>query len=145
MPNICDNRLAIAGPPEVVMDLVQSLQGKEQPLDFECLVPMPDVLLGPQGEIRGPSGFPRWYEWARTNWGVKWNAWGGVRRGYGRTGRVRYRFLTAYGPPSEFLDGVAARWPQVTMRLEFSVELLGDGNGLWRDGARAELHDEIPI
>jgi hypothetical protein len=106
---------------------------------------MPDELLGPKGEMRGPSGLPRWSEWARVNWGVKWNAWSGARRGYGRTGRVRYRFLTAYGPPSEFLDRVAAGWPQVTMRLEFSVELLGDGDGLWRDGARDELHDEISI
>jgi hypothetical protein len=31
MPNVCDNRLAIVGPSEVVMELVKSLQGEEQP------------------------------------------------------------------------------------------------------------------
>jgi hypothetical protein len=144
MPNVCDNRLAICGPPEAVMQLVRTLESEEQALDFNTLIPTPDELNGPEGEAVGESGFPRWYEWNRTNWGVKWNTWEVVRRGYGRTGRVRYRFCTAYGPPAEFLDCVAARWPEVTMTLTFDVELLGDGDGLWRDGVRVKLHDEVP-
>jgi hypothetical protein len=143
MPNVCLNRIAISGPPTVVMDLVRTLAGDEEPFDFEQLIPMPDAFLGAAGEEVTPTGLPRWYLWARTNWGVKWNAWGGSRRGYGRSGRVRYRFCTAYGPPSEFLDRVAFRWPEVTMRLVFEVEFLGAGDGLWTGGARVALRDEV--
>lgn len=145
MPNVCDNRLAISGPPEIVMELVRSVEGPEEALDFESLIPVPDEIDGPAGQALGESGLPVWYEWARIHWGVKWNAWGGRRRGYGRTGRVRYRFFTAYGPPDAFLDQVAASWPQVTMELEFWVEFLGEGTGLWRDGKRIKLHDEVVV
>lgn len=145
MPNVCDNRLAISGPPNAVLELVRSVEGPEEPFDFETLIPVPAEMSGPDAQQPGESGLPLWYEWARTHWGVKWNAWGGRRQGYGRTGRVRYRFFTAYGPPDAFLDHVAAKWPQVTMRLEFSVELLGEGGGVWTDGRCIELDNEVPV
>ena len=143
MPNACENRLAITGPPGSVMELVRWLEGEDSRLDFERLVPMPPGLRGPAGNTLGASGLPLWREWANANWGVKWNAWSVVRQGYGRTGRVRYRLRTAYGPPSEFLDRVAERWRDVTITLTFDVELMGDGSGLWRDGERVELHDQV--
>jgi hypothetical protein len=145
VPNHCENGLAISGPPEIVMELVRAVDGPEEPFDFETLLPVPPEIAGPAGQEQGEPGLPVWYEWARTHWGVKWNAWGGRRRGYGRTGRVRYRFFTAYGPPDAFLDHVAARWPEVTMELEFWVELLGEGTGLWRDGRCVDLDDEVPV
>src|SRR4051794_4660151 len=97
MPNCCDNRLAIAGPPDVVMELVRLLEGPEEKLDFERLLPTPrDLLEGADYDAPGiPDELPGWYQWHREHWGVKWNAWGASRRGYGRTGRVRYRFSRA--------------------------------------------------
>lgn len=70
---------------------------------------------------------------------MKWNAVSVTRRGYGRTGRVRYRFFTAYGPPTEFLNALARRFPRVEMDLTFEVELLGDGRAAWRGAQLAEL------
>ena len=75
MPNVCDNRLAISGPPDAVRELVRSVGGPEEPFDFETLMPVPAEMLGPEGRQPGESGLPLWYEWARTHWGVKWNAW----------------------------------------------------------------------
>lgn len=138
MPNWCDNRLAIAGPPAVVRLLVEELEGPEQPLDFEQLLPTPGELVDGAGNRAAgmPAELPGWYQWRLEHWGVKWNACDVARRGYGRTGRVRYRFFTPYGPPMEFLDHVARRYPEVGMDLVFAVELLGGGRASWRAGAR---------
>ncbi len=147
MPNWCDNRLAIAGPPDVVMELVRLVDGDEQQLDFERLLPMPQDLLDGADDDAPASiadGFPGWYLWRQEHWGVKWNASDVTRRGYGRTGRVRYRFFTPYGPPAEFLDDLAALMPEVSMQLSFEVELLGDGRAAWRDGHRVEHEERVP-
>jgi hypothetical protein len=144
MPNWCDNRLAIAGPPKVVQALVCELQGPNGVLDFETLLPTPSDLIvaEPQRILPGdPTEFPDWYAWRHENWGVKWNAAEASRIGYGRTGRVRYRFFTAWGPPAEYLDFVAQRYPEVSMSLTFDVEMMGTGAGSWRGGDLVELYD----
>lgn len=93
VPNLCDNRLAIRRDAEVVMALVESVQG-DVSFDFERIVPMPKHIRGGGAYDGGlPVGtFPGWYQWSRERWGTKWNAYGVSRRGYGRTGRVRYLF-----------------------------------------------------
>jgi hypothetical protein len=133
MPNTCANRLAIHGPRDVVEDLVRVVASEDQMLDFERLIPTPGQVKDSVGDGAGGAD---WRGWRIANWGVKWNAWEVVRAGYGRTGRVRYRFRTAYAPPLPILDHIAARWPQVTMILSFEIEMLGEGQQLWRDGAR---------
>jgi hypothetical protein len=113
------------------MELVEQLAG-DQALDFEKLLPTPAHLL--EERTAGLRGLPGWYEWRREHWGVKWNAEGVRRRGYGRTGRVRYRFHTPYCAPIEFLDHVASLWPDVTMELTFDVEQMGGGAVSWSAG-----------
>jgi len=137
VPNWCVNRLAIAGPPAAVKLLVEELASPDAALDFAALRPTPPELLADQPVPA--EGFPDWYEWRRTHWGVKWNASDVTRRGYGRTGRVRYRFMTPYGPPSAFLDFVAARYPEVAMSLSYDVESLGRGMAAWAGGGRTSI------
>jgi len=95
VPNWCVNRLAIAGPPAAVKLLVEVLASPDAALDFAARRPTPPELLADQ-PVQA-EGFPDWYRWRRTHWGVKWNTSDVTRRGYGRTGRVRYRFMTPYG------------------------------------------------
>jgi Ferredoxin-like domain in Api92-like protein len=142
MPNWCDNRLAIRGAPGEVMDLVALLEG-EEPLDFERLLPMPEAIRdgGDYEAHRGRDGFPGWYQWSCEHWGVKWNASYSSRRGYGRTGRVRYRFLTPYDPPMEFMHELAASFPGLEFDLVFDIEMWGQGRAEWRDGELTELVD----
>jgi hypothetical protein len=134
MPNICDNRLAVEGPRRVVEELARSVEGDEQPLDFGRVVPMPD-RLGCFADT-GAGSESGVHDWRLANWGVKWNAWGATRQGYGRTGRVRYRFFTPYGPPIPVLDQIAERWPPVMLTLTYGVELMGEGRLVWREGTR---------
>ena len=144
MPNWCDNRLAIAGPPNVVMELVRLLEGPEEKLDFERLLPTPDDLHAGAGyRVPGDGDpLPDWYEWRCEHWGVKWSARDVKRRGFGRTGRVRYRFFTPYGAPHEFLDHVAELAPEIAMWLSYDVELLGYGHAVWRDGRQVEYEEQ---
>ncbi len=127
------------------MELVSLVEGDE-PFDFEQLLPMPEGIRdGADYDAPGiPDALPGWYQWAREHWGVKWNAAYVTRRGYGRTGRVRYRFLTAYGPPTEFLDELALRFPDVEMDLVYDVELLGGGAAYWRDGRLTGYEGDDP-
>src|SRR5437016_3667433 len=108
VPNWCDNRLAIRGAPELVMELVELVEG-DGVFDFQRLVPMPDKIREGGAHQAGGlgNGLPGWYQWSVENWGVKWNAWDVTRRGYGRTGRVRYRFFTAYKPPWPVFNALA--------------------------------------
>jgi hypothetical protein len=141
MPNWCDNRLAIRGARNVVIELVELLEG-DTPFDFERVLPMPKTIQDGGAYDGGMLDmFPGWYQWSRQNWGVKWNATSVTRRGYGRTGRVRYRFFTAYGPPTELLDELARRFATVELDLSFDVEMLGCGSASWRDGARVEYEE----
>jgi hypothetical protein len=121
VPNDCVNRVAVRGPAADVINLVTLLEGAS-PFDFERVVPAPG----------GASD-----SWARRNWGVKWNAWRVTRQGYGRTGRVRYRFFTAYAPPIELLDQLSRRFPSLQIELDYDIELLGGGRIAWARGTRA--------
>lgn len=78
MPNWCVNRLAIAGPPAAVKLLVEELVSSDAALDFAALRPTPPELLADQPVPA--EGFPDWYRWRRTHWGVKWNASDVTRR-----------------------------------------------------------------
>ena len=108
-------------------------------LDFEQVLPTPaDLLDGADYEAPGiPTQLPGWYAWRREHWGVKWNASAVRRTGHGRTGRVRYRSLTPYGPPAALLDRLSAAFPEVAMESTYEVELLGHGAARWRAGTRS--------
>ncbi len=145
MPNWCDNRLAIRGTSLVVRELADLMDG-DTLFDFNRIVPMPKhVRDGGAYDGHLPNSFPGWDQWSREHWGVKWNAAYVTRRGYGRTGRVRYRFFTAYGPPTELLDELAARFPAIEMDLTLVVEFLGYGDASWRNGELVEYNEVGPF
>jgi Ferredoxin-like domain in Api92-like protein len=145
MPNWCDNRLAIRGTPAAVRELVELAEG-DIPFDFERILPMPKHIHDGGAYDGGLSSdtFPGWYQWSCEHWGTKWNAWDGSRRGYGRTGRVRYRFFTAYDPPLPVFAELARRFPSVEIELTFEVELWGSGRAAWRDGELVDYSDDMP-
>jgi hypothetical protein len=144
MPNWCDNRLAVRGAPVVVRELVEYVEG-DGPFDFERLLPMPRHIRDGGMYDGGLSvdTFPGWYQWSRERWGTKWNAWDASRRGYGRMGRVRYRFFTAYGPPIPVLDELARRFPSIEVDLAFEVELWGTGHAAWREGELVDYDEDM--
>lgn len=98
MPNHCDNKLTVEGPPKEVQrwmadNIKPSKQhGDKLTFSFEHAVPMPEELretVSPvrlEGadptttkekaqRLRNEHGADNWYDWACNNWGTKWDAY----------------------------------------------------------------------
>ena len=58
-------------------------------------------------------GDNNWYDWANTNWGVKWDCSDvSAQEEYGDT-EIVYRFDTPWGPPTPMYDLLVAKFPEV--------------------------------
>jgi hypothetical protein len=120
MPNWCSNRLTITGPEADVQAFKTKAvgyspwfkpEGDPDVINFHSLVPVPeDVLKAGYGSAG--------YDWERENWGCKWGPSDPTildeREGY-----VEYEFSTAWSPPGQFLQTVAAQWPALLFVLEY--------------------------
>lgn len=120
MPIWFINKLSIQGPQQVVEEFAKFAEG-ESPLDFERLVPYPDVVNGPHDE----ADLPRIdkYEWLAKNWGTKEQAreielWPLETRENG-TAKVGYYFVTSFGPPLPVIKQASALFPSLHFRLFF--------------------------
>lgn len=140
MANWAYCKLAVEGKPEdlkafrnrVRSDHLDDYTGKRVPIDFEKHVPMPPEI----SRESPPNTFPEWYHWRNEHWGTKWNAmYPSGPRGSFKSGRLQYRFQTAWAPPEPWMDVVASEHPNLYFELEFEIEL-GWGGGLlrWRRG-----------
>ena len=96
---------------------MERVQTDEQPLSFETIAPTPAELLK-QG----------WYEWRIEHWGTKWDAeFEDVTEPLRvRRTRATYVFLTAWGPPVEWLRPASEAFPELTFRLDYV-----DGSGAY--------------
>ena len=139
-----------------------------RPVDFEKIVPMPDslqvksgiearVAQSPdewEGHAERPGfdqkvykrclenirlhGHPTWYEWCRANWGTKWNAY--------QQHVVDHNILefqTAWNMPYQFMQMLAARFPDVEFVVEFADEDIGSncGTATYRGGVLVSLEE----
>jgi hypothetical protein len=107
----CQNRLTVSGPGEELQSFVDRVQTDEQPLSFETVAPTPAEFLK-QG----------WYEWRIEHWGTKWDAeFEDVTEPLRiRRTRATYVFLTAWGPPVEWLQPASEAYPELTFRLDYA-------------------------
>jgi hypothetical protein len=126
MPNIVFNRLAVAGPPADLAAFVERVCGPDEDeearhLDFRRHVPIPaDLERRETIESDDRAGLPPWYWWATENWGTKWNAMGAEVEGGPASGRVIYKFETAWSTPDPWLFVVSAAHPTLTFDHEFA-------------------------
>lgn len=73
--------------------------------------------------LRAKYGTDNWYDWCNIHWGTKWNAChseGLLPRE--TTHMLVYTFDTAWCPPVGIIHALAAKFPQLSFRLEYSVE-----------------------
>ena len=157
MPNLVDNVLTVTGSAdelrrfkrEVRSEDVDVASGRRIPLDFERHVPTPpEALHGRVGAAaRAPAKSPNrpgdWdsHVWRTEHWGTKWNAMHPTLRGTLKSGRLIYRFSTAWGVPEPWLDAVAKAHPALTFELKFDVEYGGRGFGRWARGRRVRASE----
>jgi Ferredoxin-like domain in Api92-like protein len=147
VPGWTYNTLTVKGPHELLRVFKRAVCGAErdpetgrrQVLDFSRHRPMPPEVLTETGGS-APGGQPRWIAWRIENWGTKWNAVSPTLSGTLQSGELRYRFRTAWTPPVEWLQSVAAAHPGLRFELTYEEEL-GQFRGVLRLEAGRVVED----
>jgi hypothetical protein len=77
MPNHVTNEIKFYGKQENINKVLKLIEGNNEYIDFNAIVPMPDnIYMGNLGEReRIIYGINNWYDWSISNWGTKWNAY----------------------------------------------------------------------
>ena len=124
MPNWCDNRLRIFGPPDEIEKFQRQATGHApwlseherqttapSPLNFHRLLPVPaEVLAQHNGDVLE--------KWQVANWGTKWEADETELVDEWDTG-VCYGFNTAWSPPIALLKSIGPNWPTLKFLLHY--------------------------
>lgn len=100
-------------------------------VDFALLVPPPDNLETGSCSGKHDPGVVCWYEWNRTYWGTKWNAYDG-RIEHLDDGRVQLRFDTAWSHPYPVIEALFEKFPDATIEVKHADEDLGGGVGWYK-------------
>jgi hypothetical protein len=155
MPNWCSNKFSVTGEPEQLAVFLQALE--DRVFSFQKLVPMPEDLRNistggcqingvmhhqwletPDGPKALTEEFKRdllekhgcldWYSWSCANWGTKWDVREGVKlHGSLKDGELYCHFDTAWSPPTEFLNTLSKKYPELTFTLYYAE----GGVGFW--------------
>jgi Ferredoxin-like domain in Api92-like protein len=153
VPNWSYNVLTVTGPSERLREFkhaVRSAQpdpetGKRAVLDLGRHLPMPPELLADKGDLAA-GRLPDWSACRLEHWGTKWNAMWPTLSWTLRSGELRYRFQTAWTPPVEWLQFVAAVHPALAFELTYQEELdhfsgvmRFEAGGIVEDRCRSDL------
>jgi hypothetical protein len=157
MPNHISNLLTVDGSRHRVTTLFETIKPSEPDnkdvIDFEKIIPMPphifrgSPIMDEDGEITGYGlsaadeekyGAENcWYQWSRTHWGTKWNAYSSVIRGNG------IYFQTAWHAPFPVIAALTAQFPDFTITLQWADEDIGRNAGkiIYGPGGVFSRHD----
>lgn len=123
MPNWCQNTITVDGKEEHRREFVAKNKGfawedskKEREyfdLTFDAGVPIPL-------SIRNAKKGDKWYGWCNKNWGTKWDA----REPYVAhdVSETTYHFETAWSFPTEWLQKVSRKYPQLLFKVKWVEE-----------------------
>lgn len=135
MPN---NVTTILTAPMEVLDYLRpdepkkDWQGHDIVVDFNRVIPMPSyddpMFTAPKtdfGDMVG-WGFGGYspLDWARENWGTKWNAYDTERKG-----RNIMRFDTAWNHPAPVIEALSRKFPDAPIYVQYADEDLGSNLG----------------
>jgi len=118
------NDLTVAGPKTEIKKFRKQGEAntKKKRIEdfFAQFVPMPkDIFTGAVGQKEEALyGDKTWYTWCPRNWGTKWDACecSVITE---KPNRVVYQFDTAWGPPIEWLEKVAAMYPKLHFEMNY--------------------------
>jgi hypothetical protein len=143
MPNYNHNWLDIGVPRDVMPEVIAALGSRapdagkpvmegEGLLEFDRLLPLPADL--PDEDYIG---------WTGDNWGTTGPAMEVMRNTAPGKASATFYFVTAYTPPLEVIDHLAARWPTLGAYLtDVSFDDMVGGIGRWEKGRRLS-YDKI--
>ncbi len=129
MPNWCTNKLVIQGDPEDMEQLVRIVEGDSTAFSLNSIMKMPPELKEASSPERDEDkakeniekyGAKDWYDWAVKNWSTKWDVDAQIVSDITspmlpglRT--VIYEFDSAWNPPLNVYDVLAARFPNTNI------------------------------
>lgn len=136
MPNHITNKLKVVGNEEQVKEVMEFIKNDELGLgsiDFNKITPMPRWIYGSSPDVQGISreDIAKWgekntsLEWARNNWGTKWDAYG---QDDSRNNENTIYFMTAWNGVPALIQKIAWIFPNVTLEYSFADEDLGSNN-----------------
>ena len=167
MPNHCNNRLTILGPPERVKAFVAKAngaqqrykassidihwwkeacnkakaQGEEPPihpnLKIDTSVFSFHQLVPIPAATMKKAYYPDGYQAEHRLWGVKWGAYQ-VKLVYSNEKGAEYEFDTAWAPPEVFLERVSYKWPDLIFVCSWAEEFPTRGRFIARNGEISE-------
>lgn len=139
MPNWCGNTLTVTGPRAELHRFFRENRSKEKErgaLSFDRGVPMPDRFKGSTSPSRRPdeslqASMARarlewagklpasdWHSWRLCHWGTKWDL--DEETDFHRIpGGLVYSFSTAWSPPTEWVEEISSKYPELQFRLEY--------------------------
>tara|TARA_S200000501_G_scaffold335771_1_gene340652 strand:+ start:37 stop:699 length:663 start_codon:yes stop_codon:yes gene_type:complete len=128
MPNWCENTLNISGESNELENFYLENRNydneKNEELDFLKSVPMPENVLQGNLSLQERQLNPNnWYDWNITNLGTKWN----VSDAYytKNENEIIYEFLTAWSPPTSWLEKTADKYPNLIFKMKYCEESMG--------------------
>ena len=122
MPNWCYNRVEISG--ESLDEFKKLVKSKKSAFDFNKIVPMPKELLDnnksdltalKSKKLKEKYGDDNWYDWALSNWGVKWDVDVDENAVEDEGDYISYTFDTAWGPPHEIFYAIRKKFPDLSI------------------------------
>ena len=114
MPNHVVQEVVISGDDSTLDEIEKFVGGYEEneylPFSLNEIVPQPDDIIQ-ESIVFGIDYDGRdWYTWNTKNWGTKWNAYNQER--VRESGRLIFRFETAWSPPHPVMEVLAAEFPK---------------------------------
>jgi len=145
VPNHCYNRIIV--PKNYIERVKEAIKGPNGPVDFNSLIPMPEELreaaTAPHEKSKWTKehrrrfkkyGATDWYMFSNKFWGTKWNAYAFGEFPGNVEGGIE-SFTTAWGPPEPFFYALSRKFPTITIKVDYDIELSnGAGTFYYRGG-----------
>jgi len=130
MANYCMNKLTILGKTKEIIRFKETVwKSKDEPLNFQTTIPMPDELANTQSpsnlsKIKQANlikkyGHTDWHSWQIANWGCKWGPYKDsmtkpTQTNYknGKT-KIIYEYDTPWSPPTQWLINTSKQFPKL--------------------------------
>ena len=159
MPNHCENRLRVVGPPEALAAFVEKAQGpniwgERVPLTYHAFVPYPEEYAEADRRVRAliesgenslevvkTSGFNNGgYDWCCGRWGTKWDTYDLVYTIHPH--EANYDFCSAWSPPLQVIAAMAHQHPELEFEFEYYEPGMGfAGRQVYREGKRIKSEE----
>lgn len=152
MPNWASNEVTLIGTHKDLVECLRKITTEDNPFCLNKIVPMPEELVNSTAPpvidskedaekvqaLVDKYGAADWYNWARDNWGTKWdtsehNIHTGNNEGVGvekiseTHSMYEVAFMTAWCPPSAAYEALAKQFPNIRIDTLAAYEEEGFG------------------